>query len=204
MNLASQICFWVPFIGIEIILIVLLYFWIKKKELFQRFLRLALILEIILVIFSWFSQIFLSYLYLRTSSELGQFLVSGKGSFFINQSFYLSKDYLWAFGIALGFYFISLLILKYQKKPILDENVPRTIFIAVLAWNFLRLLNFIPGLILAFLLAIIWQFILIATGRRTTQDRLAITPFLLASAAIIQVLTLFSFYSKLLIFFHLI
>ena len=203
MHLAGQISFWLPYIGIEIILIVLLFFWFFKREIFKRIIKITIWAEIGLLIFAWASQIVLTYFALK-NSELGPYLVSGKNSYFLSQTIYISQEYLWIFLIAILFYLLIIFLAKKQKKPRLDENAAPIFFITILAFSSIRLLNFIPGLIFAFLIAVVWQLSLIIFRRAKLDNRIAISPCLITSAIILQVLSLFPFYLQFLVYCRLI
>ena len=203
MHLASQISFWLPYIGIEIVLIVLIFFWFFKRGLLHKLIKISIWVEIGLLIFAWVSQIIITYFALK-SSEFGKYLISGKDNYFTSQAIYISRNYLWIFLIAVLFYLIINLIYRKQKRPILDEFSAPVIFLAILAFSSIRILNFIPGLILAFLIGIIWQIILMIFKKVKTDNRIEISPCILASAIILQVLSIFPFYLNFLVFLRLI
>ena len=203
MHLAGQISFWLPYLGIEIILLVLLFFWLFKKDFFDRFLKISSLAVAGLVILSWASQIILTYFSLK-SSDLGPYLISGKNSFFANQAISISKEFLMVFVLALFFYFLVYFVYKRQKRPIFNENSATIFFISILALSSIRLLNFIPGLISAFILAILWQIVLKISRKEKSENRVDIIPCLLISAAIIEILSLFPFYFQFLIWARLI
>ncbi len=191
MNLASQITFWVPYIGTGLVFIILLYYWLRKSKGFPKFLRLSVVIVISLAVLAWISRIILMYFYLK-SSFLGDYLTSGLGSFFLQQVWQLSKSILLSFAIAILFYLIGIIIVKRQKKPFIEEEAPKVLFCFALI---LGAINIFPGLILAIILAILWSL--------RKKSRVSIIPFIVLSTIIIQILNIFPFYSRLLMALHL-
>jgi len=203
LHLASQISFWLPYIGIEIVLIVLIFFWFFKRKYLPRLIKIAIWVEAGLLIFGWASQIIITYFALKIS-EFGKYLISGKDNYFTSQAIYISKNYLWIFLIAILFFFFINILYKRQKRPILDEFSAPIIFVAILAFSSIRILNFIPGLILAFLIGIIWQIISMIFRKTRIDNRIEISPCILISAIILQALSIFPFYLHFLVYLRLI
>lgn len=193
MNLDNQIIFWVPYLGINVVSIILLYLYSTNKHKFRTFIKLALILNIIFFLLSWLGQILILYLVIRVL-PFSQELLQGTNSFFIQRTIYISQSYLLTVIATCLIYIISIIILKYQKRPLIEDYIPKIMIILGISLN---LINILPGIFLAFLMGLLFQ-----TGSllmHKPNKNLSITPFLLLALLVIRMLTLFPFYNNLLI-----
>lgn len=198
MNLATQIVFWVPYLGTSLVLLILLYFYLVKRERFHSFLKLALFLIIGFFLISWLGQILILYLAIK-ASPYSQELLQGTKSFFYQKTVNISLSFLLTVLVTAIIYVGGLLAVKFQKRPILENFVPTILILFALSLNFS---NILPAILAAFLLALIYQLILLLCRKPT--DRLSIVPFLLIACFLVHVLMLFPFYSTLLGILHLI
>lgn len=198
MNLATQIIFWVPFLGTSLILAIVLFFYLTNQSRFQAFLKLALGLIIGFFLVSWLGQILILFLALKAST-FSSVLLQGPNSFFVQKTINLSISFLITLLVTGFIYLVGVLMVKYQKKSRLENYVPLILLMLGLSLNFS---NILPAILVAFLLALLYQLILLIIYKKSTS--ISVTPFLLIAAFIIHILMLFPFYGQLLGILHLI
>lgn len=199
MDLAYQLSFYIPFVLENLIILVLIYAYFFKKELFRGYLQKAFKVVLGLFILYWLSQIVLLYISLMTSG-LGKYLTIGWNNFFLQRSLDLSIDFIITLIVAiLGLTLINL-IRKKQTKLYLDEADGTVFFVSILAVSWI---NFFPLMILAFLIAIVVQIILTIRNHQSVP-LVTITSFVLIAAVMINIAYRFHFYQKILHFLALI
>lgn len=198
MNLLNQIIFWVPYLGTSLVLLVCFRYIIKFENRFRSFAKYALLLIVGFFLLSWAGQILIVYFTIKVL-PFGSELTSGMNSFFAQKSMSISQSFIITIVVTGILYAIAALIYKFQKRDFIEDYVPPIIIIIGLGLGFS---NILPSLILAFLLAIIYQAILFFIKKQNLQTSIA--PFLLLAAFLIRIIMIFPVYSDLLALVHLI
>lgn len=198
MNLLNQIIFWVPYLGTSLVLLVCFYYIIKSQDRLHIFVKYALLLIIGFFVLSWVGQILFLYFTIQGLAFADE-LTAGANSFFVQKSINISQSFVITLVVTGILYLVAALIHKFQKREIIEDYVPNIIIFMGLGLGFS---NILLALILAFVLAIIYQLVMLVSKKRSSQTSIA--PFLLLAAFLIRIFMIFPIYSDFLALVHLI
>lgn len=194
----SQIIFYLPYFGTSVILLALVLIFFLWNKKFHRFLNIAVLLVIAFFLLAWISQLISLYLSIKDLPANAS-LLRGLNSFFFEKALAVSRSYLITATVTGLLYGATLLLKKWQKKPYFNNFAAKVVLITTLSLGFS---NVLPLIILALILAILFSLFHLLS--RDHSDRSDMVPFLLLSALILRLLSIFPLYSQILGFLHLI
>ena len=175
---------WIYFGLIQIILVVGLFWSIKGNlKKYSRY-----VFGLVLGLFLVNVGVGILFLYLAIKkSPLSTYLLSGKDSFFVGRLENVGVSVWLIILLAAIFYILSKILIKRQKRQILEEEFPLIMATIVIVTG---LSNIMPVIIFAVILGIFYQ---IFTKNRNS---ISLIPFLLASTIIINTLNIFPFWQR--------
>ncbi len=190
MSILTQLYIWVPYVSILLIIVGLIYVWFSKKD-FIKFLKIAILLVLGIIILKYLYFVLTDYISIKNST-LGEYLLDS--SYFINHVFINIQALLIQVAVAIILYILGIIFLKIQKKEYLEVIFPLVLFFSGLIFG---LSNVLPGLFLMIFSAVLYQIVLKIKTAQT--EKISLIPFLLISCLLIHIFSIFPVYQNILI-----
>ena len=193
MVIPGMIVFWIPLIVVVVVLL-----WLWRKMLLNEPLEISKLKNVTIIIVGIYVlkmifQVGLLYYSLK-QNPLGMYLLPGQGTNYFAQSVWLLIQPL-VLGILVGsgLVLLALAVKRLTKRPWFDLTDYFILFITGFLMGFPNVLLLLVG---SLLLMIIWQIFVLLLLKRTLEERLSLSPFLILVTVIHLILINFDFYQQ--------